>query len=412
MLLYSWSSSHDSITATSPITAETYTHAPPHFYFCDVSSLRLADYIGDYGGDLNRVGTIPDTVGYEAKGGITPWAYGADVFSNPAEDSYVKDETFGNYPGSGIHWVTPEWSYTKNEKESTYGGDTKEGYGQEIRRYCLHQTDLAQPSVRWMNSVPTNNSVRYKNESISFRWQVNGSLVVDKTSLHWTYDNGLNTTVHKSENLISHMGAYLGGTGWDQANNGEIQGVTYEKSIHFDKPGDYYIYAKAMVDQIYRNVTHAEVYGDESYLRLIQERVNESYDETCNGTDGVEQIKGSRWWYSPVVHVTVVDKELPSFYITSPRQGVYVNNKKILDLPFDTPIIFGDINLSVAVSFNDSIIQNMSFYVDNCLVDVDYDFPYSFSYDDFSFGMHTVKVIVFCKYDVMLTKKLTICKFF
>ena len=312
MLLYSWSSSHDSITATSPINGETYTHAPPDFYFCDVSSLRLADYIGDYGGDLNRVGTIPDTVGYEAKGGITPWAYGADVVSNPAEDSYVKDETFGNYPGSGIHWVTPEWSYTKNEKESTYGGDTTEGYGQEIRRYCLHQTDLAQPYIRWQPETPENNSYLLKNEELLFRWQVNGSLVVDNTYIQWgTNPDPISNPEHQTKENKENEGKYIGGTGWDEALDGKTNGVTYEEEIKIDETGDYYFVSKAKVDQVYAEVIEPSEYGDTSYLRIIKERADPDYYEEIQGIDGLEVVDGQLWWYSPIIHVKVVNSMEP-----------------------------------------------------------------------------------------------------
>ncbi len=315
MILYSWSSSHDSITGTSPITGKSFSHAPPDFYFCDASSLRLADYIGDYGGDINenRVGTIPDTVGYEAKGGIAPWAYGADVVSNPAEDPYVQDEQFGNYPGSGIHWISPEWSYKKNEPDSKYGGDTTEGYGQEIRRFCLHQTDIAQPYVRWQPETPENDSYVSINDALLFRWQVNGSLVVDNTFLQWGKNpDPINNPEHQTEENKENEGKYIGGTGWDKALDGKTDGVTYEEEIKIDETGDYYFVSKAKVDQIYSNVLAPEEYGDNPYLRLIKERTDPNYHEEIQGLDGLEVIDGQIWWYSPVIHVKVVKSMHPS----------------------------------------------------------------------------------------------------
>ena len=315
MLLYSWSSTHRNIYGTSPITEKEYSHAPPDFYFCDASSLRLGDYIGDYGGDIDedRVGTVPDTVGYEARGGITPWAYGADVVSNPAEDDYVKDETFGNYPGSGIHWVTPEWSYKKNEPDSKYGGDTTVGYGQEIRRYCLHQTDLAQPYLRWQPGTPENNSYFSKNDEILFRWQVNGSLVVDNTYMQWgTNPDPINSPEHQTEENKENEGKYLGGTGWDEASDGKTNGVTYEEKISIEETGDYYFVARAKVDQVYADVLAPEEYGEKSYLRIIKERTNPDYHEEIEGADGLEVIDGQLWWYSPIIHVKIVNSMEPS----------------------------------------------------------------------------------------------------
>jgi len=69
--------------------------------------------------------------------------------------------------------------------------------------------------------------------------------------------------------------------------------------------GDYYFVAKAQVDQVYKDVLRPDIYGSNPYLRLIKERTNDSYYEMLNGTDGVEEIIGQTWWYSPVIHVTV-----------------------------------------------------------------------------------------------------------
>ena len=308
MLLYSWSSNHDDVHGTSPVTGKTYSHAPPDFYYFDVSSLRLGDYMGDYGGDLNKdsIGTIPDTIGYEAQGGICPWAYGADVVKNPVEDPFVEDETFGNYPGSGILWVSPEMSTVKNPDESTFGNDTVHLYGAEVRRFVLHQTDLAQPYARWMPETVENNSMVLTNTEIDFRWQVNGSLAVDHTYIQWGTDpNPTENWEYTTVDYDEYDGDYLGGTGWDNAENGQTNGVTYDEKIVMDTGGEYYFVAKAQVDQVYKDVLQPDVYGSNPYLRLIKERTNDSYYEMLNGTDGVEEIFGQTWWYSPVIHVTV-----------------------------------------------------------------------------------------------------------
>jgi len=277
-------------------------------YYFDVSSLRLGDYMSDYGGDLNKnnIGTIPDTVGYEAPGGICPWAYGADVVKNPLEDPYVEDETFGNYPGSGILWISPEMSTVKNPDESTFGNDTIDRYGAEVRRFVLHQTDLAQPSVRWLSGTIENNSMVLPYTEIGFQWQVNGSLVVDHTYIQGGTDpNPIENWEYASVDYDEHAGDYLGGTGWDNAENGQTNGITYDEKIMMEQGGEYYFVAKAQVDQVYKEVLQPDVYGDNPYLRLVKERVNESYYEMLNGTDGVEEIIGQAWWYSPVIHVTV-----------------------------------------------------------------------------------------------------------
>ena len=100
---------------------------------------------------------------------------------NPVEDPWV----IGNYPGAGILWLSPEMSNTKNPAESTFGNDTVQRYGAEVRRIILHQTDLAQPSVLWQQGTIDNNTHILPDRPIPFIWQVNGSLVVDHTFIQW-----------------------------------------------------------------------------------------------------------------------------------------------------------------------------------------------------------------------------------
>jgi hypothetical protein len=309
MLLYPWGSTHSNILGTSPISGYTYDYAPPDFYYFDASSLRLGNYMGDYGGNLDKysIGTIPGTVGYVVQGGIAPWAYAADVLKNPVEDPYVKDETWGNYPGAGVLWISPEMSDIKNPSESEFGNDTVHRYGAEVRRVILHQADLAQPYLLWQTGTVESNSEVEIGTSVPFIWQVNGSLVVDHTYVQWSTDpDPIANPEHTTDDYDEHTGDYYGGTGWDNANNGATNGVNYNENIFMDKPGDYYFVAKAQVDQVYADVLRPDVYGDNPYLRLIKERVSDSYYEELDGTDGLEIITGQDWWYSPIIHVKVL----------------------------------------------------------------------------------------------------------
>ena len=308
LLLYPWGSTHSSITGISPITGYTYTYAPPDFNFFDASSLRLGDFIGDYGGNLDKysIGTIPQTVGYSVQGGLGPWAYGSDTTKNPIEAPYVD---FGPYPGAGILWLSPEMSDIKNPDQTTFGNDTVPRYGAEVRRVLLHQTDLAQPYLRWQPDSVQNNAVVYTNTPINFTWQVNGSMVVDHTFIQYGNNpDPIHTWTSTTTDHNEHDGDYIGGTGWDNALNGHTTGTTYEEGIVITTPGEYYFVAKAQVDQIYKNVLRPDVYGTNPYLRLIKERTNDSYYEVIQGTDGTEEIFGQTWWYSPVIHVTVISE--------------------------------------------------------------------------------------------------------
>ena len=307
-LLYPWGSTHGNVIGTSPVTGYAYDYAPPDFYFFDVSSLRLGNYIGDYGGNLDKysIGTIPGTVGYPVEGGIGPWAYGADVLKNPVEDPYVHDETWGNYPGAGIIWVSPEMSVIKNPSESTFGNDTVNRYGAEVRRIILHQADLAQPYAMWQSGTVEDDSEVELGESVPFIWQVNGSLVVDHTFIQWGEDpDPINNPEHTTVDYDEHAGDYFGGTGWENAESGATNGVKYSENITLSSPGEYYFVVTAQVDQAYADVLRPDIYGNNPYSRLIKERVNDTYYEELDGTDGLETIVGQDWWYSSIIHVTV-----------------------------------------------------------------------------------------------------------
>jgi hypothetical protein len=320
MLLYPWASTHSNSYGTSPISGYTYSYAPPDFYFFDVSSLRLGDFIGDYGGNLDEysIGTIPETIHYTVKGGIAPWGYGADVETNPVEDPYVNDETWGNYPGAGILWISPEFSVIKNPSEDAFGNDTIHRFGAEVRRFILHQTDLAQPYVRWQPGTVENDITVDPGTTIEFYWQVNGSLVVDHTYIQWGTDpDPVNFSTENTDDYDEHAGEYSGGTGWDNAESGTTSSVTYSENITLNNPGDYYFVSKAQVDQVYGTALNPEIYGDEPYLRLIKERTNDEYYEILEGIDGTEEIKGQTWWYSPIIHVKV--KNEPPQTPTTPQ---------------------------------------------------------------------------------------------
>lgn len=385
MLLYPWSSTYDAITGTSPLSNMTYTHAPPDFYYYDVTSLRVGNYIGDFGGDLNptNCGTIPDTVGYEAPGAIAPWAYGADIQENPAEDQWVSNEKFGNYPGAGILWITPELSVIKNPSEITMGSDQILGYGTEVRRFLLHQIDLAQPYIWWLS--PTNNSLYSR--TVTLQWQVNGCHVVDETLVQWGMNpDPINAPDHVSRPYTEHQGDYVGGTGWDNALDGDRTGRIYWENITFDEPGDYYFVAKAQVDQAYKDILVAPEYAsNRSYLRLIKERTNGSYLEELNGTDGQEYIEGQLWWYSPIVHVHVGA-------IERPREGyLYVANREIMPTVRGKTVVIGDIVVSVSTQ-NTSCVE---FYVDGNLRGQVTTEPYEWRWEETIFGNHELEVKIY-----------------
>jgi hypothetical protein len=306
-LMYPWFNSHWLIKGLSPVSLMLYNYAPPDFYFYDVASLRLGDYMGDFGGDLNAWNIAPLKSALDrVEGALVAWAYGADVDRHPREDRFVQDEAYGPYPGSGIMWHLYEvYDYEKNiPRQDLLGGDETLGFGMEVRRFLLHQIDLAQPSVRWRSTPQSPGTL--SPGTFTFSWQVNGSLVVDHTFLQWGTDpDPTKTFAHATPDYDEYTGAFQGGTGWDGAHNGTTSGVVYTAALTFEEPGEYYVVATAQVDQRYGTAYAPLAYGQQPYLRLVQERTNDTYHEVRQGTDGIEEITGQLWWYSPIIHLTV-----------------------------------------------------------------------------------------------------------
>ncbi|HWR27515.1 MAG TPA: DUF2341 domain-containing protein, partial [Candidatus Thermoplasmatota archaeon] len=307
---YPWSNVNyrNDMSEQSAISGRTYIgQCPADFRFFDAAYLRLGTYIGNPSGagafTSSNIGPWTHTLGYDADGTSCDWWYGGNVLATPSEDPYVNDETFGNYPGCGIMATLVEYG-PGNPTESQLGNDTNNKFGAEVRRTLLHQIDLAQPYLRWQGGTVENDAVVDVGDTVSLTWQVNGSLVVDNTLVQW----GLNPDpVDYPQNYLSnhqdHEGDYYGGTGWDNAINGNTSGARYTETITLNAPGDYYFVAKAKVDQRYSSVIYPDEYGNTSYLRIIKERTDDSFYEQINGTDGIEIIDGQVWWYSPVIHV-------------------------------------------------------------------------------------------------------------
>ncbi len=367
MLLYPWSSTHPDVKAKSPFSNKEYSYAPPDFYFYHTASLRLGEYIGCYGGALNEynIGTIPDTVGYEAPGCIAAWAYGANLKLSPMEDEYVMDEIFGNYDGCGILWISPELSMPKDPPEWQFGNE-KNGYIAEVIRFILHQTDLAQPYIRWKCQ---NNTFAYGN--VTVEWQVYGCLVVDETYIMYSFDK--NKWI-KGEIHDEYKGKYRGGTFWD--------GKIWKETIKLPKNAtDLYVVAFARVDTIYSKPIHPEIYGNKSYLRIIRERTDENYIEILNTTDGVEIIKGRIWWKSPLLHIRIGG-------ISKPEENyVYIFGRKFIKFPIT--LIIGKIDVEVEGEYD-----MVEFYLDNELQYTDNSPPFKWELKKTK-GMHEVEVKMF-----------------
>lgn len=316
-ILYPWQIEHPSSSGVSPISGVSYGQVPTDFYFFDAAYLLMGAYIGDYGGDLgpNQIGSSY-SMGFGDGGVSTSWGYAGNNLSHPVEDQYVE---MGPHLGAGILTTTLEMSPMGNPPESFYGNDTVDRFGAEVRRIVLYMTDIAQPSVHWNYETPEECIEIEPGDTLDVSWMVQGCLVVDNTSLQYGTDpDPIHNPMYFTSPNNNHSGDYYGGSYWDNAESGNTSPTIYTEGLTFPETGEYYLVAKAMVDQKYAELLRPDYYGNESYLRLIQERTNASFYESLNGADGIEVTSGQLWWYSPILHVRVTEKDNHAPLLTNP----------------------------------------------------------------------------------------------
>ncbi len=324
-LLYPFGSTRPGVSAASPVTGRSWAYAPPDFAFFDVFSHRMGDYMLDLGnlGPLN-VGTPPGIVGYEAHGTYLAWGYGSNTAAAPAEAPYVNN---GPYRGSGALWITPELSTIKNPPEASYGGDLSPGFGMDVRNMLLAMIDVAQPYARWHPTGVVDGVTVQAGSYANLAWQVNGSLVVDDTYVVWSTDpDPIGNPQGSSGHQTTFAGQFWGGTGWEGANQGTTNGYVWRESWQAPSTtGTYYVAARAKVDQRYAQVLRPDIYGSDSYLRIVKERTMPGWSEDIVGADGLEHMEYTEWWDSDVLRIEVLpDTTPPVITLRSPADGAVV----------------------------------------------------------------------------------------
>ena len=86
--------------------------------------------------------------------------------------------------------------------------------------------------------------------------------------------------------------------------------------------------------------------------------------------------------------------------IVHPRSGyLYINDREILPLPFNTTITIGKITLTADVRCG-LPIQKVEFYIDGNLKFSDENLPYEWLWNEMTYGLHTVTMVA---YDVLGT---------
>ncbi|HID24949.1 MAG TPA: hypothetical protein EYP23_00570 [Thermoplasmata archaeon] len=172
--------------------------------------------------------------------------------------------------------------------------------------------------------------------------------------------------------------------------------------------GEEYIYMGSSTDpdgdQLYYNFS----WGDGTYsgwLGLYNSGsiVSVKHVWTASGTFEVKvkakDVHGaeSQWSDSLLVGIEI---------ITKPEPGVYVANYKVLPLPSMT-IVFGSIDVEV----NASGMEGVDFYIDGVFKATDTMEPYVWTWDEKTFGKHTIKVVAYDNAGNHASDEVTVWKF-
>lgn len=99
-------------------------------------------------------------------------------------------------------------------------------------------------------------------------------------------------------------------------------------------------------------------------------------------------------WSDDLVFV-VGDSDTPSVTIIKPGKAFYLQGKEIRPYLLRKPFILGEINITVNATDVGSDIDNVMFYIDNNLMNVDNESPYAWVWEEKTFGQHTIKVVAY-----------------
>jgi len=119
------------------------------------------------------------------------------------------------------------------------------------------------------------------------------------------------------------------------------------------------------------------------------------------GNEGIETI---------VFTVYSNDVTPPTVKITSPENGIYLSNNKVIS--FFTPVIISNIDIQIDAEDDDSGLDNVKVYIDgiekgNILFP-----PYTWSWTETSFGQHTISVTAYDNSGNDANDEITVWKFF
>jgi hypothetical protein len=103
------------------------------------------------------------------------------------------------------------------------------------------------------------------------------------------------------------------------------------------------------------------------------------------------------WYYGmvicgdPTLKLYPTNANNPVIKITKPENGIYFKNEKIL--PFIIPTIIGNLTINTDIISSGYGISQISFYINNELINTDNNFPFEFQLNEQGIGLKEIKII-------------------
>ena len=320
-----------------------------------------------------------------------------------------EDIQFHGSASGGLPPYTWQWDFgdgtTSNEQNPTHA------YGEE-GNYTVTLTvidsignvadDVTFALISEELSADANGPYHGKvNEDIQFHGSASGGS--PPYSWHWDFGDGATSNEQNPKHAYNKAGNYIatltvtdseGNTANDTA-----QVIVYEE-LKAEADGPY----GGMVGQTIQFHGSASGgvppyswhwnFGDGTFSNL--QNPTHEYDSagiyvaTLTVTDSIGNTASD----SAYVYIYTEDNQAPYVEIVKPENALYINDKKIIPLPFETSVIIGNITIKANASDNVGIAR-VEFYIDDELKHINYSYPYYWLWNETAIGRHVIKAIAY-----------------
>jgi len=237
-------------------------------------------------------------------------------------------------------------------------------------------------------------------EDINFQGSASGG--VPPYTWSWNFGDGSTSNEQNPKHAYNNAGHYVatltvkdsdGNTATDSAD------VTVYKELVAEADGPYggligeVIQFNGAADGGVPPYTWSWSFGDGSFGN-VQNPVHAydgagTYTATLTVTDSI----GNTAQDIAFVYIYTEDNTAPAIEIVKPKNGFYINDRKIAPLPRFS-IVIGDITIEANATDNIGIAR-VDFYIDNSLKHTNYSFPYYWLWNETAMGRHVIKVIAY-----------------